>query len=427
MIKYLSLGLYGQFKGLLFSKLVKASSWLFIGGIVAGILGYLFQIIMGRTLSVQEYGHFSALLALSIVLVAPLNTLMMTVARKVSAYYFNKDFGSIAHLYYSINIRILFIALLFVIIGMFYVESIQNYLKISKPINVYILIGIFLVSCPLSVNTGYLQGLKKFKWLSGSGVLNVLIKTIFATILVWVGFGVSGALGGVLISLVIVWLITYIVLRSQLVKGKARNFQTDHITFKTALPVLVANTAFVAMTQMDMVIVQYFFSEYEVGLYAAASILGKAVMYLPGGIAMALFPMVAENDSQGNSSISLLLQALSFTTLMCISGALFYFFFGELIVSFLYGDSYSASGEVLKFYGFAIFPMGLVLIAENYLIAQGKVLFAYLFIIIAPIQLIAIYLYHETLLTVVTMLGISGFTLLFIGLLILWKLHKQQM
>jgi len=70
--------------------------------------------------------------------------------------------------------------------------------------------------------------------------------------------------------------------------------------------------------------------------------------------------------------------------------------------------------------------MGLVLIAENYLIAQGKVLFAYLFIIIAPIQLIAIYLYHETLLTVVTILGISGFTLLFIGLLILWKLHKQQ-
>jgi hypothetical protein len=50
----------GHFSRLLASKLARASVWLLFGGVIGGILGYVFQVLMGRMLSTQEYGLFSA-------------------------------------------------------------------------------------------------------------------------------------------------------------------------------------------------------------------------------------------------------------------------------------------------------------------------------------------------------------------------------
>ena len=74
------LPLYRHIVQLFHGKLARASAWLFIGGIAVGILGYVFQVLMGRLLSTQEYGLFSAMMALFTVLAAPLATLMMVVS-----------------------------------------------------------------------------------------------------------------------------------------------------------------------------------------------------------------------------------------------------------------------------------------------------------------------------------------------------------
>jgi len=104
-VQQTALPLYRRVVELFYGKLARASAWLFVGGIAGGLLGYVFQVLMGRMLSTQEYGLFSAMMALFAVLAAPLGTLMMVISRKVSAYRARQDAGSIAHFYYSINIR----------------------------------------------------------------------------------------------------------------------------------------------------------------------------------------------------------------------------------------------------------------------------------------------------------------------------------
>ena len=91
--------------GLFYGKLARASAWLFAGTIAGGILGYVFQVLMGHMLSTREYGLFSAMMALFTVFSAPLSTLMMVVSRKASEYRARQDMGSITHFYHSINIR----------------------------------------------------------------------------------------------------------------------------------------------------------------------------------------------------------------------------------------------------------------------------------------------------------------------------------
>jgi O-antigen/teichoic acid export membrane protein len=417
--------LYRRVFGLFYSKLARASAWLFVGSIAGGILGYVFQVLMGRMLSTHEYGLFSAVMALFAVFSAPLGTLMMVISRKVSEYRAKEDGGSISHFYYSINARTAVIGAGILAVCFASAPQVQSYLKASNVDIVYLLGALLFLSFPPIVNNAFLQGMQSFSWLSASTSLGVLLKIVFSVALVWLGYGVSGALGGTILAALATGAITYGALYGPLMQGRGKTFQTVHLQFKPALPVFVANAAFAAMTQLDMVLVNYYFAAHEASMYAAASILGKAVMYLPGGIAMALFPMVAERHARNESSAPLLFQAVGFATLLCGAGAIFYFIFGEWFTTLLFGENYRDAGEVLKYFGFAILPMGLVLVAENFLVAKGRVLFAYLFFFIAPLQLTAIHFFHDSLRGVLAVIGVSGLVVAILGYGLLWRAFRN--
>ena len=411
-------------KHFFFSKLVQASSWLLAGGVAGGILGYVFQIIMGRMLSVAEYGALSSIMAIYAIMSTPFQTIFMIVSRRVSVLKSQKNIDSIAKLFFVLNYKVAGISFI-LILFFWFLPFIKKYLLIENSSQFYLLIGILISTTFFSINKAYLQGLQYFKWLSASGVLSNLFKTIIAIIFVYFGFGVSGALGGVFISTLITLVLTYFILHPTLNKNSTSSPSTTSFLFKSAsLAVLFANIAFATMTQIDMVLVKYFFSELDAGLYAAASILGKAAMYLPGGVTMALFPMVAENHAKGTSSSNLMFQAVNITALLSLIGALFYYFFADYIILFLYGADYKDASIILKYFGFAILPMSLIMVAEYFLIAMGRVLFAYLFILVAPLQAIAIYYYHDTLLNVVTVLFVSGAVLVLVGYGLLWGEFK---
>jgi len=409
------------FKG----KFARASAWMLVGTIVVGLLGYVFQVLMGRMLSTEEYGLFIAMMALFNWFATPLNTLMMVISRKISEYLSRQDSGSITHFYYSINKRTAIVGTLILGVYLFLATQIQFYLKAPSIIPVYLLgLLLFFTFLPI-INNGFLQGLQRFIWLSATSSLTILLKIIFSAVLVWLGYGIAGALGGTILAIIAGFLITYGALYRTLAEGRGLPFQTEHLSIKPALPVMAANVAFATMTQLDIVLVNYYFPAHEAGLYAAASVLGKAVMYLPGGIVMALFPMVAENHARSQSSLHLLLQAVGLTIFLSGAGAVFYFMFGEGIIALLYGEDYRSAGDVLKFYGFAILPMALVMVAEYFLIAKGRVLFAYLFVLFAPLQLIAVHFFHDSLQMVVAVMGVSGLMLAILGYGLLWNMSKR--
>jgi O-antigen/teichoic acid export membrane protein len=220
---------------------------------------------------------------------------------------------------------------------------------------------------------------------------------------------------GVVLSLAATWLITFFPLRHAVVVQAGARHVGSHLSLKSAVPVLIANLAFAIMTQLDIVLVNHYFDSHQAGIYAAASILGKAVMYLPGAIAIAMFPMVAENDSHKFSSVHLLFSALALTAGLSTVGALFYFLFADGIMSLLYGLKYQPAAELLRYYGFAILPMTLVMVAEYFLIAKGRVIFAYLMLLAVPFVLLAAHVHHDRLIDMVYIFGACGWGLALVG------------
>lgn len=405
-------------------KLARASAWLFVGSLASGVFGYVFQIVMGRMLSTQEYGLFSAIMAMFAILGAPSGTLMMVISRKVSEYRARQDFGSLTHFFGSIHLKTTLVVSCILALCLLGAPQAQIYLKTTNSIPVYLLGILLFVSFSPLINNAFLQGLQKFDWLSAGSAIGTLSKIFISALIVSLGYGVSGALAGTILSVIVTLILTSGGLRKSIAAGRGLEYNSAHLALRPVIPVLVANIAFTAMTQLDLVLVNYFFSPQTASIYAAAAILGKAVMYLPGGITLALFPMVAENEANGEPSAHLLGQAIALTVLLCGAGAVFYFFFGEILITKLYGESYREAGHILKYYGFAILPMALVMIAEHFLIAKGRVLFAYLFVLISPLQLLMIYHFHESPTIVVAVMGASGAILAIIGYGLLWRASK---
>jgi O-antigen/teichoic acid export membrane protein len=109
------------------------------------------------------------------------------------------------------------------------------------------------------------------------------------------------------------------------------------------------------------------------------------------------------------------LQAVVATLLVCGSAAIFYGLLGPWLVQVFYGQQYAAAGRLLGLYGWAMLPMALVMVAEHFLIAKGRILFAWLFLAVAPLQLLVIHLWHPTLESVILVLGAGGAVMVLLG------------
>jgi O-antigen/teichoic acid export membrane protein len=412
--------------GLINTKLAVASAWLFVGGMLGGFLGYVFQVLMGRMLSPQEFSLFASAMSIFTVSAAAQGALLMIVSRRVSEYRFYNDSDKISHFYWWIWTRVGVFGLAVAFITFSIGPRVKSFLSAPTIYVVYLLGLLVFLAFFTSINNAFFMGLQRFSWLSIYSTLGVLLKILFSVILVWLGYGVVGALTGTILAVIVGGLCSYLPLRRHLVGNRAKSFKADHLSIRPAIPVLIANISFAAMTQLDIVIVNFYFPAHEAGIYAAASILGKAVLYISGGVSLSLFPMAVESHVSGQKNWQLLTHAVTLTSILSGLGALFYFFFGQNIVVLLFSSNYRESGEILELYGFAIFPMSIAMVAEHFLIAQGRVLFAYLFLIVAPLQLIAFRFNHDNIHSILYIMGAGGSTLALLGYGLLWREYRKD-
>ena len=397
------------------SHLLRAGVLLTSANILTGVLQYVYQIVVGRMLEPAEFALYSTIMALSMFCSSPLGAMFNIISKRVSTLRAYSGFRSLNILYRNAHFIVLMSGILCGLIFLVYSEDLQSYAKSPTESSVWIFFFIVAFGAFFQINNAFFQGSQRFGWLCGSVTLSVTLKFVFSLLLIYWGFGVSGALIGVLLSSILVWLFGVSRIINYYPETEQSEQAAGKFPYSYILPVLIANVAFSVMTQLDMVLVNHYFTAEEAGLYAAASVLGKAVLYLPSGLVMALFPFVAENRAKNESSAHILVQSAAVTAVLCGAAAIFYWLTADLLVDMLFGQEYEGAGELLRWYGFAIFPMALTMVAEYFLIAQGRVLFTWLFLCMAPIQIFAIYLWHDELWMIVMIIGVCSTSLAVMG------------
>ena len=424
---------YKQLIGLL-SPIVTRNKFLSFGffltaaQLVSGAFGYLFQILMGRMLTPVDFASFSTLMATFMFLGAPMVAMSLLIVRKVSSYKANKTIFMVKPLLIYIYKFIFILSSIILLTFWIFSAQLMEYLRINNIIILFIFESVIILSLFNTVNSSLLQGMQKFTLMASLGLAAVVLKIIFSTSFIYFGFGLEGALLGIFVSMGIIVLACSGLLLIQLPSSTClKQYQFNFSSISKIYPVLAATVAAAAMTQLDMVLVNWYFEPKETGLYAAASVLGKAILYLPGGLVAVLFPMVSELHSKGENGLRIFRQAILATFVCCGAVCVIYWIFADNIIALFYGPNYAGAGQILRWYGFAILPMALVIIAEQYLIARGQVLFAWIFLAIAPLQILSIYLWHTELWMILLSVGFFGSLLACIGCLLMYINHKSDL
>jgi len=418
-------------------KFLRGSALLFAAMMVGNIFGYLFQITMGRMLSVEHYGEMNALMSLLVIFGIPFGTLVNFFARETADYSATDGLAQIRGLHRFGLARILwiivpgicFLGLLSPIIG--------DYLEVSFD-KVILILGCVFITALVTVNMGIIQGMQYFRSLSFIGAGASVFKFVFAFIFVWFGWGVYGALGGLLATgLTLLGFSQWLLLSSLPCRSGGSYWGLSHkntpfnISFKAIYKYIgglfLANAFFGVMTQVDVMLVKHYFPPQEAGLYASAAIMGKAVMYLPGAIVMALFPMVAANQASGRSSTNMLAKAVGLTIVLSGSGALILHFFPEFIMGVLFGARYLLAAPTTAMFGLAMLPMALCLLLMNYLLAQKRTRFVGFMAVATILEIAGIHFYRDNLHSVLYVIMAAGYVALFpMAFYVLRQYRKQR-
>lgn len=409
------LALYGD-------RFLRTGFWLTVANLMGGVLGYVYQILIGRMLTPSNFALFSAVMALFAIFSTPLSAAFMVVSRRVTNLLVTGDPRRIQKYYWLILRNLLLLSVPVMILGIFYSDLLAAYLKTEDIYPVWAFLGLLLLTSILVVNNAFFQGSQNFLWLTFTMLGGIALKIVFSVGFIYLGFQLIGALLGILVAGFLTNTIGAIGVNKIMpgpIQVHSNNVEANQ-SLGNVVPVLVANIGFVAMTQLDMLIVNWFFSSEQAGSYAAASIFGKAVLYLPGGLVLALFPLVAKKHIENAASFYLIRNAVITTAVMCGSVALIYWLLGDQIISLVYGDKYIDAGSYLRWYGFAILPMAFVMVAEHYLIAKGRTLFCWLFMAILPFQFIAVWLWHDHIWMILLNIGVAGAILMLLGYAMLY-------
>ena len=349
------------------------------------LLNLIYNLFMVRMLSLASYGILSALISI-IVLFGFFTDTIQIVISKYSAE--ETDKGKIKNivkksfkkLFYGpikgIKSGYLILILIsYLIISIF----LSSFLKINY--SLFLLTALMLVfALCIPITRGTLQGRKKFFLLGGSYMVDGLVKLGVALFLVFIGWDIYGAVGGVIAGSGAAFLVSLISLKD-ILKSKEKPSVTPKI-YSYTKPVSIVAFVVMVFLYIDIIIARHFFEPDLVGAYAIASTLAKIIFIGTYPISQAMFPISVESKDP-KKRVNIFMNSLAILLLGIVVSLIVFLFFPNLVVLIYSGKIIIPSISVLFYLGIAVSFIAIANLVLIYKLSLGQTRgFAYLFIFI---------------------------------------------
>ncbi len=381
-----------------------------VGSVVAGFAGYLYQLFMGRLLSLEDFGTLATLTNFFSVMFVPATALITVTTQVVAGLKGQGRWGAI-HDFVKRLVRF-FAVVGFLLFGIFILIDplVERWLNIESHGAFLLFSASALFIFVVALFRGILPALGRFQALSIGYIIEGFLKCSVAVALVSLSFGLEGAVLGPVFASGIIFGIVYWQIRD-VFKHPRDSFTVDHIPSLFAI-IFVWSLAITALSSIDVILVKRFLSAEETGLYAGMSMLGKIILSISGSVAGVMFPMATELFESGNHAEHrrLLIKALSAVVVIAGGGLLLYAFFPNLIVATLFGRKFLPASHLLIYFGTIATLIGVIQIFATYFLSLKKKWFILLLIIASVLEAVLITLFHSSmrmiLLEIISVFGV---------------------
>jgi len=330
--------------------------WVLISSGVTLLIGFLLRIVLARWLGAANLGLYQMVITVQgiAVLVATLG-IPVALTKYVAEYKDNKEkliqtvsSGLISPILFGILVGILLYALSGTLAGIFHMPELARLLKI--------LAFVFPFTSLLEALLGLFNGLREMKTYAYLMILRSLLMILFIIAFVRLGFGVEGAVLGIVLSVI-----------GGCVFGLYRSRRFVHLNLQGFVQnakklvlfgsqMFGANAMGLILAYTDIILIGYFLAAKDVGYYSVAVSLSMFFLIIPQAIQKITYPATSEYWSQNNHQAlsSMIDKSMKYSACILLPLGLGVGFFSKEIVTVIFG------GEFI----YAALPLCVLLIAR---------------------------------------------------------------
>lgn len=354
----------------------------------------LYSLICIRFLGSERFGDVATMAALGTVIAIPLGSVQSLLAREAAHLATQGAQAAVGALFW----RYLRSGLLWSILLTAILVGASGPISRLTSVGSFVVVGIGLAVVPIyvvnAVINGFLQGLQRFGGLSLQVLLSGMARPVVAIPIFLAGFGAGGALGANVIASAFATLLGLIYLRD-LPRGSG---EPAHAPFqrREALILLGGTLAIASLTNLDVVLANSVLNDHEGGVYAAASLAAKLVLFFPAVVSTVLLPKATSRAAAGRSSLRILRLSVAVTGVVSlIVAGLMQIIPRDRVVQ-VFGPEFSEAAPLLGLFGVAMACMGMLNVLLFYHLAYRRPGFSLLLGCTAVAQIVSILAWHPS-------------------------------
>jgi len=227
-----------------------------------------------------------------------------------------------------------------------------------------------------SVYTGYFNGKRRFSVQAGLDITYSTLKLVFIVLLAWLGFGVTGSVGGFALAAAVVLCVSAMIARGGNREGGVRVGQL----FKFQSYLLMFTFVLTLLQRVDLMLIKALSSpdaqvaSRNAGYYSAALDIANITYQIIVSVTFVIFPLISrsvfEDDrerTQGyvSNTLRYTLMVMALSATLFSSGA-------SGVLRVIYPDTYQAASGALRIIAFGMLFFGLLYVVSTIISASGQ-------------------------------------------------------
>jgi len=351
----------------------------FIGSMAVAVLNYLYHPILGRMMSVEDFGEVQSLISLFMQLSIFTGIFNVITVNVVANYEDEKERNRIISSLRRIAFCIAGV-LFFMVVACS--ALLRDFFQFSSVYPFVILAFLLIAGVSFTFRKAFLQGISDFRAVSWAGIISAAGRLGFAAILVYFGWRSFGAISALLIAQGLALAYVYFktkktfnlsifskprrkvplvggikpptaikyhtsdFVRSFSLRGKDGIGAVIKTEYRYAILIFLATSAITFLYTADVLMVKHWFAPEEAGLYSGIATIARIIFFATGSVSGVLLAAIKiKNAPEVNKKI--LKKGLILILLIAGAGLLIFSVFPELIINILIGSRYTVLAPLL--------------------------------------------------------------------------------
>lgn len=339
-------------------RVVSAGGALVGAFMVANLLNFIFSLLLGRMLTLEQFGVLIFLNTISYIISIFSGALVTTVNHRTAFLAVKSGVRSGINFLKQVRYFTFLVAALLAVFWILGTGLLATTFQISEPLLLLSFAPVIILGVVTATNRGFLWGNLRFLALAAATIIEAGTKLLLALALVVVGLPEWVALaipGSVLITFAVVWLFTARAERYFIKKGTSPIVSTPfHFPGQFFAAAFLTGLASASFLIVDIVLVKHYLNSVEAGTYALLSLVGKMIFFLGSLLSGFIITFVARDIGAGRSPNPTFHKIFAGTFLLTALAFIALGPFGAIFLPILLGQKVSVLTPYLIPYALAI-------------------------------------------------------------------------